>query len=229
VSTWRDWPQRLHDATGLPVVVYSRRGYGRSQTITLPRPLDYMQREGEAFNATLADLAIEGDVILVGHSDGASIAIVAAASSSRVVGLALLAPHVFVEDVSVASIAKAKREYDAPGSPLRARLARHHDDVDVAFRGWNDAWLDPAFRTSFDLRAYLPKIRVPVVVVQGRDDEYGTLAQVDAIAGGVAGPCRSLVHNDCGHAPQRDKPDETTAAVAALVALVALVASAISK
>jgi pimeloyl-ACP methyl ester carboxylesterase len=210
----------------MPLVVYSRRGYGQSPPVPLPRPLDYMQREGEGFAETLADLDVD-EAILVGHSDGASIAIVAAATlGARIRGVALLAPHVVVEDVSVRSIERARAAYEsgaddsagsAGGGSLRARLARHHADVDVAFRGWNDAWLDPAFRTSFDLRAYLPRIAVPVSVVQGVDDEYGTVAQVDAIRAGVAGRCTVALLDGCGHAPQRDKPDETTAAVVALV------------
>ena len=213
VSTWRDWPARLHARTGAPVVAYSRAGYGRSPPVPLPRPLDYMQREGRDLPRVLDAMGVD-EAVLVGHSDGASIAIVAAATSSRVVGLALLAPHVFVEDVTVAAIATA-RDAHARGA-LRERLARHHVNADVAFRGWCDAWLDPGFR-AWTIVSHLADVRVPVVVVQGDADPYGTLAQVDAIRAGVRGPFRAVVLPGVGHAPQREREDETTAAVVDLV------------
>jgi pimeloyl-ACP methyl ester carboxylesterase len=154
--------------------------------------------------------------ILVGHSDGASIAILHAASERarpRVRALALIAPHVFVEDVSVASIAEARETYVHPGSDLRERLAKHHDDVDGAFWGWNGAWLDPGFR-AWNIEASLPKIEVPVLIVQGSEDPYGTMAQVEAIERGVAGPSERVILPDVGHRPQKDAPEATLAAIA---------------
>jgi pimeloyl-ACP methyl ester carboxylesterase len=213
VSTWRGWPERLHARCGAPVVAYSRAGYGRSPPVPLPRPLDYMQREARDLPRVLDAMGVD-EAVLVGHSDGASIAIVCAATSPRVLGLALIAPHVFVEDVTVASIAAARREYEH-GS-LRERLARHHANVDVAFRGWCDAWLDPAFG-EWNITEHLPNVRVPVLVVQGDADPYGTLAQVDAIREGVRGPFEAIILAGAAHAPWREREEETTTAVCTLV------------
>jgi pimeloyl-ACP methyl ester carboxylesterase len=156
------------------------------------------------------------EAVLVGHSDGASIALIHAGSGSpRVRGLALLAPHVFVEDVTVRSIEEAAGSYRS--GDLRRALERHHGaNVDVAFWGWNRAWLDPGFR-SWSIEELLPGVRVPVLLVQGRDDEYGTLRQLDAIEAGCAGPVRRLVLADCGHAPHRDEPKLTLAATTRFV------------
>jgi pimeloyl-ACP methyl ester carboxylesterase len=214
VSSWRGWPERLHRVAGSPVVAYSRRGYGRSPPATLPRPLDYMQREGRELPDLLAELGVE-EAALVGHSDGASIAIVAAATTERVRGLALLAPHVFVEEHGLRAIEQARRDFEA--GHLRERLARHHDDVEGAFRGWNDAWLDPGFR-DWSIEDHLPRVRVPTTVVQGDADPYGTFAQVDAIARGVGGRFRAVILGGCGHAPHREREAETTAAVLELLA-----------
>jgi pimeloyl-ACP methyl ester carboxylesterase len=221
VALWRDWPARLAAESGLGVLVYSRWGYGRSQPVTPPRPLTYMHDEGERTLPELLDACGVTRALLVGHSDGGSIALVHAGTpraSPRVVGLALLAAHVFCEDVSVASIERARQQF--VDGDLRARLARHHDDVDGAFWGWNRAWLDPDFR-RWNLEEYLPRVTVPTLIVQGEDDPYGTLAQVDAIERGLAGPSTRLVLPGCGHAPQRDRPEETTRAVLALARAVA--------
>jgi pimeloyl-ACP methyl ester carboxylesterase len=219
VGTWRELPRALHAATGAAVLAYSRCGYGRSAPIELPRPLDYMEHEGEHVVAAVLDAANIDRAILVGHSDGGSIAIVAAGCdrpvARRVAGLALLAAHVFCEDVSVASIERARGAYLE--GDLRSRLAKYHDDVDGAFWGWNRAWLDPGFR-AWNIERYLASIAVPTLVVQGADDPYGTLAQVDAIERGLRGPVTRLVLPGCGHAPHRERPDETVAAVADLVA-----------
>jgi pimeloyl-ACP methyl ester carboxylesterase len=142
--------------------------------------------------------------ILVGHSDGASIALLHAASrtADRVQAIVLEAPHVFCEDVSVRSIAAAKVAYEQ--GDLRKRLARWHDDVDGAFYGWNGAWLDPGFR-AWNIEAVLPRVTAPVLALQGADDEYGTLTQLAAIAQGVRGPYEQLVLPQCGHSPHRDQ------------------------
>lgn len=216
VSTWRDWPARLAAEAGYGVLAFSRAGYGASDPVSLPRPLDYMEREGRDVLPALLDQAGVRRALLVGHSDGGSIALVHAATDSggRVRGLVLLAPHVICEDVSVSAIAAAREEYLHGG--LRARLERHHgDNVDVAFWGWNRAWLDPGFR-GFDLTGYLPDVRVPTVVVQGEADPYGTLAQVELIERLAPGPVERLVFPGVGHAPQRERPEETTHAVVTL-------------
>ncbi|HEV7667863.1 MAG TPA: alpha/beta hydrolase [Thermoanaerobaculia bacterium] len=222
VAGWRDWPALLAKETGLGVLVYSRWGYGASDPVVPPRPLRYMH--DEALHSLPEVLAAAGvrDAILLGHSDGASIALIYAGSpiskregSPRLLGLALLAPHVFCEDISVEAITLAREAY--LHGDLRDRLARHHgENVDGAFWGWNRAWLDPGFR-DWNLEEYLPGIEVPVLVVQSETDPYGTLAQIEAIERGVRGPYTSLVLVSCGHAPQKDRPDATTAAVVDLV------------
>ena len=212
VSTWRDFPARLAEATGCGALVYSRAGYGASDPVALPRPLRFMHDEAALLPEVL-DAAEVRECVLVGHSDGASIALIHAGSapSPRVRGLALMAPHVFVEDVTVRSIEQAAVRYEA--GDLRRALERHHGaNVDVAFRGWNRSWLDPAFR-SWNLEEFLPGIRVPMLLVQGQDDEYGTLRQLDAIEAGCRAPVRRLVLAECGHAPHRDQPEQTLAAM----------------
>ena len=215
VSLWRDFPQRVAEATGLPAFAYSRRGYGASDGILPPRPLDVLEREAALLPAVLAAAGL-GPVLLVGHSDGASIALLhAAAGPAALLGVVAMAPHSFVEDVTVQSIAAAADAYRA--GPLRDRLARHHGaNVDGAFWGWNRVWLDPGFR-DWDIRPKLAAIGVPVLVIQGEDDEYGTAAQVEAIRAAVPA-ARSLLLPACGHSPHRDQPDAAVAAVAAFAA-----------
>jgi pimeloyl-ACP methyl ester carboxylesterase len=197
VSAWRDVPARIADAAGCAAFVYSRRGYGKSSPVDVPRPLTYMHDEAALLPALLAEHEVHMP-ILVGHSDGASIAIIGAKIARALV---LIAPHVFVEDCSVLSIANAADAYRT--GELRAKLAKHHADVDGAFWGWNRAWLDPGFR-AWNLEAYVPAIVVPVLVVQGSADEYGTLAQVDAIERGVRGSFERVIVDGAGHAPVRD-------------------------
>jgi len=216
VALWRTWPAELHARTGLPVLVYSRLGYGQSDPVSLPRPLRYMHDEALDVLPRVLDAAGITRALLLGHSDGGSIALIHAGSpaGSRVAGLALLAPHVFCEPLSVQSIAAARDAYLQ--GDLRQKLARSHRDVDGAFWGWNRAWLDPDF-LRWNLEAFLPNVTAPVLVVQGLDDVYGTLAQVDAIERGVKGPFTRLLLPNCGHSPQRDRPAETTDAVVQFV------------
>ncbi|WP_374673446.1 alpha/beta fold hydrolase [Ideonella sp.] len=216
VSLWRDFPQRLVDALGWRGLLYSRPGYGRS-TPRAPGERwapNFMHRQAhEVLPALLA--ALQVDTVaeppwLFGHSDGGSIALLHAARfPGRVAGLVVLAPHILVEDVSMRSIAQAREAYRA--GPLRERLARHHDDPDSAFWGWNDIWLDPAFR-GWSITGELASIRCPVLAVQGRDDEYGSLEQVQGIARQVPGT-EVLELPDCGHSPHRDQPGRLTDAV----------------
>jgi pimeloyl-ACP methyl ester carboxylesterase len=218
LAMWRDFPARLAAATGGATLVYSRLGYGKSGPLTAPRRVDYMHEEALETLPALRDALAIADPILVGHSDGASIALIhAGAGRWPVRGLILEAPHVFVEDVTVASIAAAKEAYAT--TDLRARLARYHDDVDGAFRGWNDIWLDPAFR-DWSIESCLAGVTCPTLVIQGADDEYGTTAQLDAIAVQVAGPVETLLLPDCRHSPHRDRPAATLAAMARFIAAV---------
>lgn len=221
VSLWRDFPARLAEATGCGALVYSRAGYGRSDPAPLPRPVGFMHDEALRVLPEVLDAAGVRDAVLVGHSDGASIALVHAGSgrAGRVRALALEAPHVFVEDVSVESIARIGRAYRETG--LRAKLARHHGaNVDCAFLGWNGVWLDPEFR-AWNIEEYLPRVAVPVLVVQGEADEYGTPAQVEAVRRGAGGPVETLLLPGVGHAPHRDAPEATLDAMAEFVGRVA--------
>jgi pimeloyl-ACP methyl ester carboxylesterase len=216
VALWKDFPARVADATGCSVLVYSRAGYGRSSPATLPRATDYMHVEALTVLPALLDRLGIADPVLVGHSDGASIALLHAGSGSRPVrALIALAPHVFVEDMSIASIAEVRRQYDT--TDLRERLARRHADPDAAFRGWNDIWLAPAFR-SWNIESCLPGVRCPLLMIQGRDDEYGSAAQLDAIERQVGGKVARIELADCRHSPHRDQPEATLAAIADFVA-----------
>jgi pimeloyl-ACP methyl ester carboxylesterase len=214
VAGWRDFPGALAAATGLGVLTYSRLGYGGSDPVPLPRPLTYMHAEGLTVLPEVLAAAGVRTALLVGHSDGASIALVWAGGTTggpRRAGLVLLAPHVFCEDRSIAGIAAARVAY--LHGDLRARLARFHgDNVDGAFWGWNGAWLDPGFR-AWNLEAFLPAITLPGLVIQGDADPYGTLAQVDAIERGVRGRFDRLVLSGCGHAPHRERAAETRGAI----------------
>jgi pimeloyl-ACP methyl ester carboxylesterase len=203
VSLWRDIPARLAEATGRGVFAWSRFGYGQSDPATLPRPLDYMQIEAREVLPAVLDAAGIGACLLVGHSDGGSIAAFHAGTvrDPRVRGLALIAPHFFVEQMCLDAIAAAREAY-ATGD-LRARLARHHRDVDNAFRGWNDAWLDPGFR-SWDIRPALSGIDVPALVLQGEADPYGTAAQPAALAARTR--CQVKMLPGLRHAPHLESP-----------------------
>lgn len=220
VSLWTqrglDWPQAVCAATGRAGVVYSRRGYGQSEPVPAGRnhlQPDYMHKEAwEVLPALLQELGIHKPV-LIGHSDGATIALLHA-SRFPVTACIAMAPHVLVEDISVTAIAGAKTMFESGG--LREPLARHHADVDGAFWQWNDVWLSPGFR-SFDIRAECRAISAPLLLIQGLDDEYGTLLQLDEIAA-AAPHAQQLRLADCGHCPQRDQPQQTMEAVAAFLA-----------
>jgi pimeloyl-ACP methyl ester carboxylesterase len=218
VSTWRGFPAALADATGCGALVYSRFGYGASDPVPLPRPLTYMHDEGLRLLGQVLDLAGVSSALLVGHSDGGSIALLHAATpgaSPRVKGLLLEAPHVFCEDCSVEAIERARRDY--LDGDLRERLERHHGpNVDCAFWGWNGAWLDPGFR-AWNIEGYLSSIEAPVLVLQGVDDPYGTLRQVDAIESQCRGVVRRRILAACGHTPHREQAEQTLAEMAAFV------------
>jgi pimeloyl-ACP methyl ester carboxylesterase len=212
VTTWGDFPQKVAERTGCGVFVYARAGYGQSSTVALPRPLDYMQREATDVLPKLLDAIGFRRGLLFGHSDGATIAAYYAGSvqDHRVRGVILMAPHFFMEASNIEAIRKTVASYE---SDLRPRLARHHADVDVAFNGWSGAWLDPGF-LAFDTTDALAYIRVPVLVIQGAADPYGTLAQVKAIEDECYCPVETAVMSGIGHAPHRERPAETLDAVA---------------
>lgn len=214
LSLWRDFPARLVAATGHGALVYSRFGYGQSDPIREKRRVDFMHEEAlRALPELLDELGIERP-ILVGHSDGASIALIHAGGAGRpLTGVVAMAPHVLVEDISIHSIEAAKRAYEA--TDLRDRLARYHADVDSAFRGWNDVWLDPAFR-AWNIEELLPRITVPILAIQGADDEYGTMDQLERIARG-AREVEQLRLASCRHSPHKDQPEAMIAAISAFV------------
>lgn len=210
ISMWRDFPQRAAALTGCEVIVHSRFGYGRSDALDAPREVGYMHHEAhQALPEFLAAIGVR-EPLLVGHSDGASIALLYAGAKHPARGLVLLAPHVFVEDLSISGIEAAKAAYES--SDLPKRLGRHHADVDATFWGWNRIWLAPEFR-AWNIEAYLPAVSCPVMVIQGVDDEYGTMAQLEAIQRQVGGPCELVKLEKCGHSPHRDQPEATLAAL----------------
>ena len=218
VALWRDFPDALAERSRRAVFAYSRWGHGASDPPPVPHTPQFMHEEALEWLPRVLDAAGIARATLLGHSDGGSIALLfAAAHPARVEALVLEAPHVFVEERSIASIARMKIEYTT--TDLRARLGKYHVDVDAAFHGWNDVWLDPAFRT-WNLEQYLPRVTAPLLLIQGVDDEYGTLRQIDAIARQCGGPVERLVLDNCGHSPHRDRPDRVLAAIAAFLARV---------
>jgi pimeloyl-ACP methyl ester carboxylesterase len=252
-ALWRDVPARLAEATGWGVFAYSRFGYGNSDTTALPRPMTYMHQEARAVLPDVLRAAGIRRAVLVGHSDGGSIAAIYAgldggheiapgtdrpvadsgAASGPIavrgdgttvdggdrrpelLGVVTIAAHFFVEDLNIESIRRIKTEYDT--GTLRPRLARYHRDVDTAFRGWNDAWLDPRFR-DFDITGFLPHIRVPILALQGDADPYGTERQLRVFEANVRAPITVLLIAGGRHSPHLEAADETLAAIAGFVA-----------
>lgn len=208
VALWRGFPQRVAEATGRRAVAYSRLGHGFSEPPPAPRTAAFMHEEAAAVVPALREALGLRSPVVVGHSDGASIGLLHAAWG-EVSGLAVLAPHVFVEEFGLGGVRAARTAYDE--GDLRVRMARRHRDPDAAFRNWNDVWLSEEFR-RWDLRPELPGITCPVLAVQGTDDPYGTTAHVEAVRDGATGPVELLVL-DCGHAPHLEAPDATTDAL----------------
>jgi pimeloyl-ACP methyl ester carboxylesterase len=212
VTLWRDFPERLAAATGRRALLYSRAGHGQSVVPEQPRTPRFMHDEAlDVLPRLLAELGIR-EPILVGHSDGASIALIHA-SAHPVGGLVLLAPHVFVEDLSVTSIAEARETFET--TDLRDKMARYHRDAEATFRLWNDIWLAPEFR-AWNIEDILPAVTAPALLIQGKYDQYGTLAQVEAVRRGVSRPAE-LVVLDCRHAPHLEASEETLEAAARFV------------
>ncbi len=215
LAMWKDFPQAVSDATGCRALVYSRCGYGQSETVRAPRDLRYMHTEGlEALPALLDQLCIERPILL-GHSDGGSIALIFAGGSGRATaGVIVMAPHVMVEPLSITSIAAARESYLTTDLP--EKLGRYHADPAAVFWGWNDIWLDPAFR-DWNIEEYLQPIACPVLAIQGKEDQYGTLQQI-RIIGRAAPNVQMLELKHCGHSPHRDQPAAVIAALSTFVA-----------
>jgi len=214
IAMWRDFPHLLAHATVSRVIVYSRYGYGRSDPLQEPREVRYMHDEALVVLPELFDALSIVNPILVGHSDGGSIALIHAGGSGRAVaGAVVMAPHVFVEDISVASIAAAREAYETTDLP--SRLGRYHADVDGAFWGWNDIWLAADFRV-WNIEEYLPRIQCPVLAIQGEDDEYGTMEQLARITAGAA-DVELVKLEDCRHSPHRDQPQATLETISRFV------------
>jgi pimeloyl-ACP methyl ester carboxylesterase len=218
IALWRDFPRYLAAETGCRIFAYSRFGYGRSDLVTMPRAVTYMHDEALKVLPRVLDAAGIGRAVLLGHSDGGSIAAIHAGAigDPRITGLVLIAPHFFVEEQNLQSIADIGTEYET--TDLRARMARYHADVDNAFRGWHDAWLDPQFR-EFDLTGYLPGITVPVLALQGADDPYGTVAQLRCLERAVRSPLETRLIAGARQAPHLEAPvkEATLAAIVGFV------------
>jgi pimeloyl-ACP methyl ester carboxylesterase len=211
IGLWRDFPQSVADSTRRAATIYSRFGYGRSDPFPWPRGPDYMHREALEALPDLLDALDIDEPVLIGHSDGASIALIYAGQSGRrVAALVLLAPHVCVEEESIAGIEAARETFST--TDLRDRMAKHHDDAEATFRQWNDTWRSREFR-DWNIEDVLPAISVPILVVQGSADQYGTVAQVDAIERGASGGVERVVLEGCGHSPHLENGPETLRAV----------------
>jgi pimeloyl-ACP methyl ester carboxylesterase len=225
VALWRDFPEALAAATGCGVFAYSRFGYGGSDTASLPRPMNYMHDEAVSVLPRVLDTAGVRRALLIGHSDGGSIAAVhaGAVQDVRVVGAVLMAAHFFVEDLNIASIRAIKEHYEQ--GDLRARLRRYHRDVDVAFRGWNDTWLDPRFR-SFDIMAEVARIRVPILALQGADDPYGSDEQLRVLERAARCSVETRLIEGARHSPHLEARDATMEAIVPFVRNVLVEAAA---
>lgn len=213
---WRDFPVELARRLDTRALVYSRAGYGRSSGLKAPREPRYLHEEALDVLPRVLDRAKLDRPLLVGHSDGASIALIYAAHHpGRVAGLVLMAPHVFVEDVSLAGIRHVREQYEGGG--LRERLAKHHDHVEDAFRGWSEIWLSERF-ASWSLADEVQRLATPTLLIQGEADAFGTLAQLDAFEAATRASITRLVLADCGHSPHRDQKDRVIDAIAAFAA-----------
>ena len=210
---WGDFPDKLAADTGAGVFAYSRAGYGASGPVPLPRPLDYMHVEALQVLPKVLDAIGFRRGVLLGHSDGASIAAIYAGGlqDHRIRALAMIAPHFVVEELSLRSIAEAKEAYEQ--GALKTKLARWHGNVDNAFHGWNGAWLDPKFR-DWDISEYLAYIRVPIAILQGADDQYGTLRQIEIAQQECYCPVEVTIVPGAGHSPQREAPQPTLTTIA---------------
>jgi pimeloyl-ACP methyl ester carboxylesterase len=225
VALWRDFPDALTTATGCGVFAYSRFGYGGSDPVTLPRPMTYMHDEALDVLPRVLDAAGIRRAVLIGHSDGGSITAINAGiiRDPRIAGVVTIAAHFFVEDINIASIAAIRNSYQR--GDLRQRLARYHRDVDVAFNGWNGAWLDPRFR-AFDITDAVAGIQVPVLALQGADDPYGTPEQLRVLERTASCPVETRLIAGARHAPHLEARQATMDAIVPFVHRVLTAASA---
>lgn len=215
IAMWRDFPQRLADACGCEAIVYSRHGYGRSDPFLTPRAPGYMHDEALLALPELLDRLEIDRPFLFGHSDGASIALIHAGGSARPIrGAIVVAPHVMVEDIALENIAKAGLAYRT--TQFRTRLAHYHAHVDPMFVAWHDTWLAPEFR-AWNIESYLPAITAPILAIQGVDDEYGTLEQLERIAR-QSRDVEMVTLADCRHSPHKDQPEAVISAVTGFIA-----------
>jgi pimeloyl-ACP methyl ester carboxylesterase len=210
VELWRGFPDRVVEETERPGLAYSRRGNGWSSPLTEARLPEYMHEEALETLPRVVDELIGRPPVLVGHSDGASIAIIYSGSGHPVEGLVLIAPHVFVEPEAVDSISSLRSGF--PESELPEKMAKYHIDPVRTFYGWADIWLSPAFR-SWNIESYVAGVRCPTLLIQGDADEYGTTAQLDAIDAGLASPAERLIVGGAGHSPHLDEPELVSSAV----------------
>lgn len=215
IDLWRDFPEQVVERSGHPALVFSRYGYGWSDALAETRAFDYLHLEAAEVLPILVDRLLSRPPILIGHSDGASIAIIYAGSGHETAGLVLLAPHVFAEAEGLNSIAAVHGSF--PGSEMSEKMVKYHADPAATFYGWADVWLSPEFRT-WNLEGYLAKIRCRVLLIQCEEDEYGSLRQLEAIARQVAGPVQTLMVRGSGHSPHLIDPEAVTAATVHFVA-----------
>jgi len=218
IAMWKTVPQQLAERTGCDVFVYERRGYGGSSPIELPRPDDYLEQEGRIWMPRVLEAAGLGSVVLVGHSDGGSIALIGAAVlGDRVEGMVTMAAHIYADVLTQAGIREAVKRYRAPGSDLPQRLARYHGDrTDLLFQAWHETWSRPGIE-QFDLGPWLGDIRCPALIMQGEQDHYGLPAQVFDICEGIGSQARPLLLPDCGHIPHIEAPQATLEAITGFV------------
>lgn len=212
VELWRDFPRKLARNTGFGVLAYSRAGYGQSEPAELPRPLDYMKIEARNVLPRVLDAVGFRTGVLAGHSDGATIAAIYGGTvpDERVRGLVLMAPHFFAEQIGLEEISKAKLAFETSG--LRDKMAKYHRDPDNAFRGWNESWLHPEFR-NWNVEDVVDTIQVPVLAIQGLEDQYGTLAQIDAIVQRCPTRVETVILDDCQHSPHLEQPERVVSVI----------------
>ena len=217
ISLWRDFPAQIVERTGCSAVVYSRYGYGKSDVLQEARNVRFMHDEAVLVVPELLEKLSIREPVLIGHSDGGSIAIIYAGAGNPVRGLVLMAPHVFGEEWGLKSIREAKAAFETTDLPQK--LGRHHIDAAKTFWGWNDVWLLPEFR-SWNIEEYLPGIKCPVLAIQGFEDQYGTMEQLDAIAAKAGRPVETLRLRDCRHSPHRDQPEAVMEAISRFLSVV---------
>lgn len=220
IALWKRFPARVAEMTGADVLVYERRGYGTSSDEPLPRPYHYQEDEGQVWLPRLLDALDIEDVVLVGHSDGGSIALIAAAAlGKRARGLITMAAHTWADHLTVSGIQNMIRRYTEDG--LREKFQRHHGErTDALFRAWHTIWLDEGFQQSMDFSRWLEAIDCPALIIQGEDDEYGVPEQVTDIVKGIGPSARPVFLENTGHSPHLEQPEQVLALIYDLLLIV---------